>query len=153
MEPDLYRTQHAIEEVVEKFERCDFGLEDFSHARHLTVACWYLWNSPPEVALVRMRAGLLRFIEHHGKQGYHETITRFWMELIGEFLGRGSAHDSMAHTISEVVARFGDKEVLFEYYTRELVRSERARREWIEPDLRSIAGARDRRARSGEGER
>jgi hypothetical protein len=82
--------------------------------------------------------GLQRFIAHHGKQGYHETITRFWMELISRFLPRVPEDASIAESVNEVIARYGTKDILFEYYTRERVMSEIARREWIEPDLRSL---------------
>ncbi len=69
-----------------RFERCDFALAEFTHARHLTVACWYLCALSREDALGRMQRGLQSFIAHHGKQGYHETITRFWMELLADYL-------------------------------------------------------------------
>ena len=72
--------------MVETFERCDFALAEFTHARHLTVACWYLCAFSREAALEHMRRGLQNFIAHHGKQGYHETITRFWMELLANYL-------------------------------------------------------------------
>ncbi len=83
-----YRDASEIRDVVERFEGCDFALAEFTHARHLTVACWYLCSLTREEALERMRCGLQSFIAHHGKQGYHETITRFWMELLANYLGQ-----------------------------------------------------------------
>jgi len=128
----------ALREVVRRFEACEYALAEFTHARHLTVACWYLCAGSREVALERMRAGLQRFIAHHGKDGYHETITRFWMELLDECL-RGLPLDMpLAAKVKSVVAKYGRKDVLFAYYSRELAMSERARREWVEPDMRSI---------------
>jgi hypothetical protein len=102
------------------------------------VATCYLTKFPFDEALVRMRAGLQRFIAHHGKQGYHETITRFWMELISGFLNGIFPDTAVTERANEVVARYGSKEILFEYYTRERVMSEIARREWVEPDLKSL---------------
>ena len=80
MDAVTYRNADAVREVVEKFERCEYAPQEFTHARHLTVACWYLCTLPEKEALDRMREGLLRFTTHHGKRGYHETITRFWIE-------------------------------------------------------------------------
>lgn len=134
-----YREGAEIVEVVERFERCEFGLEEFTHARHITVAAWYLCHLPPEQALERMRAGLVRFIGHHGRHGYHETITRFWMEMIGTRLGRSPAHTTITQKVNEAVDRHGNKDIIFEYYTRDRVLSERAKREWTEPDLKPIA--------------
>lgn len=134
----LYLTETDLQAIVEQFERCSFKLEEFTHARHLTVAACYLAKFPFNEALARMRIGLQRFIAHHGKQGYHETITRFWMELISRFLTGVPEDVSIAESVNEVIVRYGRKDILFEYYTRERVLSEIARREWVEPDLKSI---------------
>jgi hypothetical protein len=133
-----YSDEQDIVNVVEKFERCEFGLEEFTHARHLTVAAWYLCHLSPEEALLRMKKGLVRFIEHHGKQGYHETITRFWMEILEKFLENISRNATVMETVNKVVEHYDNKDVLFGYYSRERVLSERAKREWVEPDLRPL---------------
>ena len=52
-----YRDENEIRRVVERFERCDFALPEFTHARHLTVACWYLCTLSREEAMERMRRG------------------------------------------------------------------------------------------------
>ncbi len=134
-----YATDHEIEEVVGKFEGCQFALEEFTHARHLTVACWYLCTLSPEAALSRMRDGLLRFIGHHGKQGYHETITRFWMELLSSSLHQTLPTTQMMDKVNNILEIYRNKEVLFTYYSRERVMSEAAKANWVEPDLRRIA--------------
>lgn len=134
-----YATDREIEEVVGKFEGCQFALEEFTHARHLTVACWYLCTMSPEAALSRMRDGLLRFIGHHGKQGYHETITRFWLELLRSSLLQASPKAQLMDKVNNTLKRFTNKDVLFMYYSRERVMSEAAKANWVEPDLRRIA--------------
>ncbi len=139
-----YGDEAALREVVSKFEGCEFAVEEFTHARHLTVAAWYLCRFSPEEALTRMRTGLVRFTAHHGKQGYHETITRFWIMLIRDFLGQLPEGLTIAERVNAMVESFPGKETLFEYYTRERVMSEVARREWVEPDLVAIGGERVR---------
>ncbi|HST10984.1 MAG TPA: hypothetical protein VLL05_11455 [Terriglobales bacterium] len=133
-----YADQSEIREVVEKFERCEFALADFTHARHLTVACWYLCTLPRPEALERMRSGLQRFIAHHQKQGYHETITRFWIELLCSYLCRCQDGATITSKINGAIELFATKDVLYSYYTRERVMSDAARTAWIEPDLRAI---------------
>jgi hypothetical protein len=135
----IYDGESTIQEVVEKFERCEYAAEQFTHARHLTVACWYLGTSSPEEALARMRASLRRFTAHHGKEGYHETITRFWMELLANYLRQFPACTPLTKKTNAALERYGAKDVLFSYYTRERVMSQTAKREWAEPDLRAIA--------------
>jgi hypothetical protein len=134
-----YADESEIREVVEKFEDCEFELAEFTHARHLTVACWYLCTLPRHEALGRMRCGLQRFIAHHQKQGYHETITRFWMELLCSYLCQCQDGATITSKVNGAVERFGSKDVLYSYYTRDRVMSDAARATWIEPDLRDIA--------------
>jgi|SRR5579864_3437922 hypothetical protein len=133
-----YRCENEIREVVEKFETCGYAAEEFTHARHLTVACWYLSTLPPEAALVRMRDGLLRFTAHHGKHGYHETLTRFWMLLLEGFLAGQPSTAPIMDRVNCAVEHVEHKEIVFEYYSRERVASETAKREWVEPDLRAL---------------
>ena len=135
-----YQDEDGIGEVVGKFERCEYSPGEFTHARHLTVACWLLCTMPNQEALDRMRAALLRFTAHHGKQGYHETITRFWMRLIERFLRQQHANMTTVQRVNAALQSFPSKDLLFEYYTRERVMSEIARRKWIEPDLATIGG-------------
>ena len=137
MEAPLYQEESEIREAVAKFERLEYGLQEFTHARHVTVASWYLCTLTREEALVRMRVGLQRFIAHHGRQGYHETITRFWIELLDEFLRRLPEEMSRVEKINRAVGGHADKGILFRYYSREFVMSEAARKEWMEPDIRS----------------
>jgi hypothetical protein len=151
MAKTTYQAENEIREVVEKFERCQYAVEEFTHARHLTVACWYLCSMSREKALVRMRVGLMRFITHHGKQGYHETITRFWIELLADFLGQQAPAASLRNKANDALEYFANKDVLFSYYTRDRVMSEVAKREWMEPDLRTVAAAPGPRRCPGEG--
>jgi hypothetical protein len=139
MEDLRYQIEREIVEVVRKFEQCEFALEEFTHARHLTVACWYLSTFPADEALQRMRDGLQRFIAHHEKQGYHETITRFWMELLENYLCQCPPEATFTSKVNGAIERFAKKDVLFSYYTRDLITSDAARAAWVAPDLRPIA--------------
>jgi len=132
-----YLTEDAIREVIRKFERCEYAPAEFTHARHLTVGCWYLCTLSADEALNRMRTHLLRFSAHHGKHGYHETITRFWIELLDGAQRQQAADATVLSRINAVVALY-PKEVLFDYYTRDRVMSDTAKREWVEPDVREI---------------
>jgi len=137
-----YPNEDAIRDVIQKFERCEYAAAEFTHARHLTVGCWYLSTLPAHDALNRMRTSLLNFTAHHGKHGYHETITRFWMRLLDAALRQQPDGDSLLRRVNTVVALY-PKETLFDYYTRDRVMSDAAKREWIEPDLREMGGTRE----------
>jgi len=138
MAQPTYKDEGEILAVVRRFESCDYRLEEFTHTRHVTVACWYLCTNPRDAALARMREGLERLIAHHGRQGYHETITRFWMELLASYLEQFAPGAHPLARINRALEGYGSKDVLFSYYTRERVMSDIAKREWVEPDLRAI---------------
>jgi len=138
-----YKTLAEVKSVVSNFENCRFRKEEFTHARHLTVAAYYLSHFSPAESLERMREALLRFTRHHGVTGYHETITRFWLLLTEDFLQR-SPEECFVNRVNALIDSYGRKDVLFEYYTRGLVTSVEARNKWIEPDLKQIGLEKDR---------
>ena len=137
-----YLTEDAIQEVVQKFERREYAPAEFTHSRHLTVGCWYLSTMSADEALSRMRTHLQNFSAHHGKHGYHETITRFWINLLDGALRRQREDVPVLSRVNAVVALY-PKEVLFDYYTRDRVMSDTAKREWVAPDLREIGGTQE----------
>jgi hypothetical protein len=136
--PVPYRSDAEIEDVVRKFENCEYQKGEFTHSHHLAVAAWYLTHLPPEESLERMRGGLLRFTRHHGVNAYHETITQFWLRLSEDFLRNAPQGAPLADRVNTLILQFGSKEVLFEYYTRDRVMSEEARTRWLAPDLRDF---------------
>jgi len=77
-------SERDIESVVRGFETCETAADDFKHKDHLVVAVWYVHNLGREAALERMRAGLLRFLDHHkvDPKKYSEEVTRGWIERI-----------------------------------------------------------------------
>ncbi|HET6979752.1 MAG TPA: hypothetical protein VFI24_25695 [Pyrinomonadaceae bacterium] len=81
-------SEPEIERVVRGFETCETSADDFKHKDHIVVAVWYVHNFGREVALERMREGLLRFLDFHqvDPKKYSEEITRFWIDRIAERL-------------------------------------------------------------------
>ena len=105
----MYSSEHEIESVVRGFETCETDKSAFKHRDHLTVAVWYLQDS--KTALDRMRAGLLRFIEHHGvpPEKYSETVTVYWIDLIAEKLAELPAGASLVTQCNYVISQIARK--------------------------------------------
>lgn len=137
METTIYRADREVFEVAARFENCEYAAAEFTHARHMTVACWYLCMMSPEAALARMRAGLQHFLVRHGQHGYHETITRFWIELLGEYLRNLPEEIRTVDKVNRALRAHADKDCIFRYYSREVVMSDVARKTWILPDVDS----------------
>jgi hypothetical protein len=130
-----YRTEAEIEEVVQRFETCAYTPQEFLHARHLTVAAWYFLKLDTRAAEERMRAGLLKFIRHHGKNAYHETITEFWLRLVNHRVQRSEAGCDSVAVVNEIVIALGDKNLIYKHFSPELVESTDAKAAWVIPDL------------------
>jgi hypothetical protein len=133
-----YRTAAEIEEVVRRFEACEYTPEEFVHARHLTVAAYYFSRSDRETAENRMRAGLHKFIGHHGKDGYHETITGFWLHMAAYYSGAEIRGEELVPFVNDVVERLGDKDLIYKYFSKMRLYSAEAKAAWVEPDLKAL---------------
>jgi hypothetical protein len=138
-----YRTESEIEEVVQRFETCTYSPEEFFHVRHLTVTAWYFLRLDARTAEERMRAGLLNFIRHHRKNGYHETITTFWLGLVRHYRDAPSAARDLVSRINEIVELLSDKNLIYEHYSRELLGSPDAKLRWVAPDLAPLTPERE----------
>jgi hypothetical protein len=136
-----YKTRSEIETIVRGFESCTTGKDEFTHRSHLTVAVWYLRDSTFAEAAEKLRAGLRRFLDHHGvgREKYNETMTIFWMTMIGNCLKGLDPQLTLVVVTNAVVAMLGDPRLILHYYSEERLRSEAAKQAWIEPDLRSIS--------------
>jgi hypothetical protein len=119
--------------LVDRFERCLLGKNDFPHRHHLSVAAVYLFPGDFEWALDRMRSSLQRFAAHHGVSGlYHETLTRFWLLQVNQQLDRSLC---LSSAVSRVIAELNDKTLSQKFYSAELLKSQAAKEQWVEPDL------------------
>ena len=101
-----YQSEDEIENVVREFEACETGADDFHHSEHLAVAVWYLHTMDRDAALDRMRAGLLRFLNHYegNTSKYSETITVFYIDKIVEKLSQIGPEVSIVEKCNAVLA-------------------------------------------------
>jgi hypothetical protein len=125
-----------ILKLVDRLERCLLPKEEFHHRDHLAVAVVYLYASDLETSLDRMRNSLKRFAAYHGVAGlYHETLTRFWLLQVEKRLDRTQC---LEQSVRKVREQLHDKNVAFEYYSRERIESKEAKETWLQPDLKEI---------------
>ena len=124
-------TDAEILTLVRKLEQCEFAPAEFHHRDHLAVSVAYLYAGE-SAALDRMRASLQRFISHHGLKGYHETLTRFWMHQVQSRLDRSLC---LCESVRQIQAQLSDKNLVYQYYSKEILHSPEAKERWVEPDL------------------
>lgn len=131
-----------VERVVRGFDACTLPCDEWTHAAHLTVGLWYARAYPPDEALDRVRAGIQRYnaacVPVDGP-GYHETITRFYMWLIGKYLATLDERTDVVRATNGLVAFAALPQNLpTAYYTSSSLSSESARSGWVAPDVQQL---------------
>jgi hypothetical protein len=134
-----YDSDEDVLEVVRRFESCEYEPDDFKHRLHLTVALVYLLDSNYAGALERMRRGLRRFVEHHKLPGvYHETLTVFWVRRVLAFVEQSDRTRGLTTLANELNEACADSRIVFDYYTKARIESDKARAYWLDSDLKPL---------------
>jgi hypothetical protein len=133
-----YRTESEIEQVVNDFETCRTGKDEFHHAQHLVVATTYLESQSIEAAVKKMRNALHRFLNHHAidTQKYNETLTVFWLEMVALELKRLPADSVLVDKCNSVIDALSNSKLAAEYYSDGILWSEQARKTFVGPDVK-----------------
>lgn len=139
-----YGSPVEVVRLVERFEAATLSHAEWTHRAHLTVALWYATHHAPGEALDRMRVGLVRLNAAHGipitpTRGYHETITRFYMHVVGKFVAlETSPTESWDDRANRLFERLGARDLTRRYYSESRLMSGEARAAWVEPDLQPL---------------
>jgi hypothetical protein len=138
-----YGALDEIERLVRAFEAGSLPKSEWTHRAHMTVALWYLVHCPGEEAIRRIRVGIKRYneavnVENSRTGGYHETLTVFWVWVVGKYFLLEADARSTVDIVNGCIDRHGDKDLPLRYYSRDVLMSWRARASWVEPDLRPL---------------
>jgi hypothetical protein len=141
--PAFARSEAALSSFLHDWRAGTLAKKHWTHAAHVAVAACHVFDRADE-ALQKIRAGIIYYNTCVGTantddSGYHETLTRFWTGLIADFL-QTHAFSSRLEFVQASLRRFGSDSTLFRsYYSFDVVKDVRARREWIAPDLQPQA--------------
>ena len=127
-----------VESLGRAFETCTLARSQWDHAAHLKVALWYLWRYPVADAVRRIRQGIQRYNNAHNNQGYHETLTLFWIRAVQSYLTTADAGADLDQLVPGLLEHCNDKHLTSTYFSRERLFSEEARTQWLEPDLNPL---------------
>jgi hypothetical protein len=133
-------TKAEIDFLVQRFEERILPKVEWTHSAHLIVALLYSLKFSEQDALNLVRENIKKHNESVGtpntdNQGYHETITRFWLWTANQFLLIGNYNSIVDASNDLINSAFGKSSYPFEYYTKDLLFSVKARHDWVEPDL------------------
>jgi hypothetical protein len=115
----------------------------WTHAAHFAATLWLL-RCRPDVEISRAMPGIIRgYNEATGgantdTSGYHETITQASIRAARAFLVQAPPGPLFVTCNALMRSRLGSPDWLLEYWTRPRLFSVEARREWIEPDIKTL---------------
>ena len=140
----LLESGASLQRFVEAWKSGRLPKSAWTHAAHVAMAAYFAFDHAAEATFAMMKAGII----HHNTSvgtpntednGYHETLTRFWSSEIGEFV-RSSRFHSRFDAVRAAVSTFGgDRDRFTQFYSFDVVRDRRARREWVAPDRNAVA--------------
>jgi len=127
-----------LDSLVSGFEDGTFPGSEFHHRQHLAIAVRYIREVPDPMN--GLRNDIKRYNVSQGGQntedrGYHETITRFWFEIVRSYVESLPAGLSKLEITCRVTDEFATRRDLFrDYYDFDVLTSREARACWIPPN-------------------
>ncbi len=127
-----------LKELVSHLEALTLKKDDFHHRQHLEVAFWYLQSKGGKAgrnAIVRAIEAFTTHLGHASK--FHTTITLCWIRLVAA----GMAEEKACTTPDELISRHPallDRHLPLRFYSKELLFSDKARAQWVEPDIEPL---------------
>lgn len=136
-------TDKDISSLIRKFRENRLPKSEWTHHAHIITAFWYLRNYPAKDVMELLREAIISHnisvgTPNSDTEGYHETITRFWLWATERFIS-----DSENTELSELCNKFINSDYSLtdyplKYYKRETLFSIDARKSWQDPDLRPM---------------
>ena len=113
---------------------------EWTHAAHCAAGI-YLMLRRPDIDVARDLPGIIwRYNEASGtantdSDGYHETITRFYIALIRAYLAAVPDGSSLETLVADFMASsLGARDLALQFWSKDRLMSVEARRVWIAPD-------------------
>jgi hypothetical protein len=152
----VYAVPTALDEFAARFLSRAIPREEWTHLAHLRVGAWHVHHFGPDDALRRLRDGIRALNDSHGtantdSSGYHETITVAYVRLLDRFLATFDGRVALEDRVRELLGGpLADRAVLLRFWSKELLMSPQARREWVPPDLAPLEAPLDALLRNPE---
>jgi hypothetical protein len=137
-------TATEAKRLIHQFENGGLPKEKWTHEAHFVMALWYCCQQPLPLAIQSIKEGIKKYNisvggENTENAGYHETITVFYTRFIMNYiLQTATSHQFESKLDGLWQQEFLQKDFPFTYYSRELLMSKEARKDWVEPDKQPL---------------
>ena len=132
-----------IRTLTQKFVAQQLPKQEWTHAAHFAAAlCLHREHDDVEISS-DLRALIRAHNESVGtpntdQEGYHETLTQFYAELIVYVCKRLPGADMNQQLAAIMSSCFGDRTFPLEFWSKPVLFSVDARRNWVAPDVRPL---------------
>ena len=117
-------------------------MKQWTHEAHLIVGLWHNINYEFETAVDLVSSRIKAYNLAVGTQntddsGYHETITLASLRAIRAFLN--GTDRPIFETVNRFLAsKYGRSDWILDYWSKDVLFSTKARRDWVEPDKQPL---------------
>jgi flavin reductase (DIM6/NTAB) family NADH-FMN oxidoreductase RutF len=137
-------SEAALEGFVVAWQQGTLPKRAWTHGAHVAAAAYFAFDHSPAQTLEIMSKGIVHFNTCVGTlntedSGYHETLTRFWAGVVGEFVRAGQFASKWEAARSAVQVFGEDRDRHRLYYSFDVVRDRAARKAWIPPDRKPLS--------------
>ncbi len=124
------------------FEQVEMDVKAFNHEQHVRLAWLYLKQFDLQEAFRRYKTALIKFATAWGYPGlYHETITWYYLNLINQAMQKPDCPNEWPIFRDQNPTLLAKSPpVIFNYYSKDLIASKKARATIVEPDIRPLQG-------------
>ena len=143
-EPRLFASDDAIARIGEGLLARTLPRPEWTHEAHLA-ATTYLLTRRPDIAIDAELPGIIRrYNESVGgvnddSQGYHETITRLFLQGVRLFLSEADLDSPLFELVNDLLhSPMGRRDWPLRFYSAERLFSVEARRTLVPPDLAAL---------------
>ncbi len=143
--PHLFATDTEVGDFVRAFEKRTLPYARWTHGSHLAVGCFYVSTLGHDGALRHMPGRIRRYNEAVGvvnsdSDGYHHTVTVFYLRLIADYLELLPKKVTLADAVNLLTSSpLAAKDFPLRFYSEARLMSVAARRRFVAPDLKPLA--------------
>ena len=131
--------QDGGESFISRFRNGELGPQEVNHRAHLYLAWLYLKRHSVDEACALMCADTRAFAESLGVPGkYHHTVTEGLMRIVAARMALTSESDFDRFLAANTDLLSDARGLLAHHFSDARLKSEEARRSWMEPDLTPI---------------
>ena len=137
-------SENEIEHIFSAFKNLTLPKPEWTHKAQIVVAACFLLDHSLKEAVPLIRVGIKEYNVASGGvnndvDGYHETITMFWIIKINEFMQISDSAITRTQLINDLLNHdFIQRDFPFDYYSDGLICSALARLNWVIPNLKQL---------------